>query len=367
MEKSPELGLRHHQTGLHSMTDFASSNCAHIVTKFRNHCNCEQTQKHSILNEYLTDYSTRDKTWDVHKGQCESVAAIYETEQQFLKYAARMSCCAGSLRFAWVIDQETGEAGLKLKEAEFCRVRNCPICQWRRSMMWQARFFKSLPAIEAEYPSACWLFLTLTVRNCAVEELGATLHEMNQAWRRLVMRKEFSPVLGWIRTTEVTRGKDGSAHPHFHALLIVPPSWFTGRLYVKQEHWTELWQKCSKLGYKPIVDIRSVKSKAPQGKEPQTINEKLKGAIAETFKYAVKPSDMVADAEWFLEMIKQIHKKRFIATGGALKNVLKLTEENDQDFVSVDEDSSSENTGKRIGFAWQAINKRYKREIQLDR
>ena len=233
--------------------------------------------------------------------------------------------------------------------------------------MWQARFFKSLPAIEAEYPSACWLFLTLTVRNCLIEELGQTLHEMNQAWRRLIMRKEFAPVLGWIRTTEVTRGKDGSAHPHFHALLMVPQS-MLGRLYVKQERWTEIWQEAARLDYKPIVDIRSVRSKAPQGKEPQTINEKLRGVIAETLKYSVKPSDMVADAEWFLEMTKQIHKKRFIATGGALKNVLKLTEESDKDLITSDDvESEIIDDGKRIGFEWKTLSRRYKRSMELDR
>ncbi|MDI5424891.1 ROK family protein, partial [Salmonella enterica subsp. enterica serovar Kentucky] len=41
-------------------------------------------------------------------------------------------------------------------------------------------------------------------------------------------------VQGWIRTTEVTRGRDGSAHPHFHTLMMVPPSMLSGRDYVKQ-------------------------------------------------------------------------------------------------------------------------------------
>ncbi|MDI5568725.1 protein rep, partial [Salmonella enterica subsp. enterica serovar Kentucky] len=44
---------------------------------------------------------------------------------------------------------------------------------------------------------------------------------------RMKDRKEFKPVQGWIRTTEVTRGRDGSAHPHFHTLMMVPPSMFT--------------------------------------------------------------------------------------------------------------------------------------------
>ncbi|MFZ5063913.1 protein rep, partial [Escherichia coli] len=78
---------------------------------------------------------------------------------------------------------------------------HCPVCQWRRSLMWQARFYQSLPSIQQEQPKARWLFLTLTVRNCKVSELGDTLTAMNSAWNRLRLRKEFKPVLGWVRTT----------------------------------------------------------------------------------------------------------------------------------------------------------------------
>ena len=42
------------------------------------------------------------------------------------------------------------------------------------------------------------MFLTLTVRNCAIEELGETLSRMNTAFQRLKDRKEFRPVQGWI-------------------------------------------------------------------------------------------------------------------------------------------------------------------------
>ena len=38
---------------------------------------------------------------------------------------------------------------------------------------------------------------------------------------------------------------------------------------------------------------------------------------------------MVADPEWFLELTRQTHKRRFVATGGALKDVLKLDQETD--------------------------------------
>src|SRR5690554_5389295 len=126
--------------------------------------------------------------------------------------------------------------------------------------MWQARFYQSLPSLVESHPKARWLFLTLTVKNCPVSELRETLQSMNKAWQRLIKRKEFKPVTGWIRTTEVTRGSDGTAHPHFHVLLMVPPSWFT-RDYVKKMRWLQLWQESMKLDYLLSVDIRTVKPK----------------------------------------------------------------------------------------------------------
>ncbi|MCI3092817.1 protein rep, partial [Escherichia coli] len=57
---------------------------------------------------------------------------------------------------------------------------------------------------------------------------------MNAAWKRLSDRKEFRSVLGWLRTTESTYGKvPGCCHPHFHVLMMVPPSMLSGNGYVK--------------------------------------------------------------------------------------------------------------------------------------
>ena len=123
----------------------------------------------------LTDYSPKDAPWDVHRGQSDDVGGIYASAADFERYAARMADCGGVLRFGWVTTPETGETALRLREAHFCRVRHCPVCQWRRSLMWQARFYQSLPKIVQEHPKARWLFLTVTVRNCAIGDLADTL------------------------------------------------------------------------------------------------------------------------------------------------------------------------------------------------
>ena len=203
--------------------------------------------QHDTGVDTLTAYSPQDRPWDVHKGQSDDVSQIYQQDQSFRRLAERIGQCSGELIFARNTNRETGESTLKLRGARFCRVRTCPVCQWRRSLMWRARFFQSLPAIQAEHPTARWLFLTLTIRNCPITDLRDTLAEMNTGWKRLIGRHEFEPVIGWIRTVEVTRGHDGSAHPHLHCLLMTAPSYFNGKNYVTQARWRELWQSVMRL------------------------------------------------------------------------------------------------------------------------
>ncbi|EAR9816735.1 Replication protein [Salmonella enterica] len=319
-------------------------------------------------SDSLAAYSAKDKPWDAHRAQAQQVGAIYALAEDFERYAARIDQCSGVLRFAQAADPETGEVRLRLREAHFCRVRHCPVCQWRRSLMWLARFYDALPEIQQAHPKARWLFLTLTVRNCPISDLRETLRDMNSAWNRLRLRKEFRPVSGWIRTTEVTRGKDGSAHPHFHALLMVPPSMVSGVNYVKQARWAEMWQECARLDYSPVVDIRTVKSRAP--KEGQTEAEAgadaLRGAAAETLKYSVKPSDMTDDPAWFIEMTKQVHRLRFVATGGVLKDVLRVDEETDADLALADGPAEGEDDGHRLAFNWRRSERRYRRFPKAD-
>ncbi|MDI5823366.1 protein rep, partial [Salmonella enterica subsp. enterica serovar Kentucky] len=42
-------------------------------------------------------------------------------------------------------------------------------------------------------PDARWMFVTLTVRNCDIADLGETLTAMNAAFQRMKDRKEFKP------------------------------------------------------------------------------------------------------------------------------------------------------------------------------
>jgi hypothetical protein len=137
--------------------------------------------------------------------------------------------------------------------------------------------------------------------------------------------------------------------------MMVRPSYF-GKGYVTHERWVELWQECARLDYRPSVRIQTVKLKPGRS----TTESPLRKAVAETLKYSVKPEDML-DRDWLLELTRQVHRLRFIASGGALRDVLRETEESDEDLLLLDEDEDGEGSKKEpdIWFDWRREIKRY--------
>ena len=295
---------------------------------------------------YLSDLSDRDKPWDKHRANSDLVADYYRVSEEFQKYANRIDSCSKLLDFRLVADNN--EYGLKLDFTHFCRVRNCPTCQWRRALMWKAKAHKVLPSVVESYPNHRWLFLTLTVQNCHITELRATLQCMNKSWRRLSVRKKF-PAIGWIRSTEVTKSEDDFAHPHFHCLLMVNPGYFK-RGYLKQRDWVKVWRSCLRVDYDPVVDIRAVRH-----------NSHPNELVPEILKYCVKEADLVSDADWFLELTRQMHRVRTIATGGVLKEYLKQLEQEPEDLIGRDEFKAENEVDEgHLYFEWKCPEKKYK-------
>lgn len=306
---------------------------------------------------YLTGLSDKDRPWDHHRDLADQVRDLYRGTE-FAVYADRITICSKLLEFA-LSTNDSGEMAFRLQAAWFCRVRHCPVCQWRRSLMWKARFIKALPAITAAYPTARWIFLTLTVRNCELVELRQTLTSMNKAWVRVSQRKIF-PALGWVKSFEVTRNKkDGSAHPHFHILMMVPAGYFKGQSYINQKQWTQLWRDCLRVDYDPVVDVRAVKApKSTAGGADPGVG--LMIAIKETLKYSVKGEELVVDASWLIELTHQLHKTRAIGLGGVLKDYLSEAEPENEDLIHVDDQSGETSADDpRWWFSWREMVKRY--------
>ena len=150
------------------------------------------------------DYSPRDAVWGIPSARLPILSGV---STRLLLNSSAMHSVWPPVAVCYVLvvyHHGNRETRLRLRSAQFCRVRHCPVCQWRRTLMWQARFYQALPKIVVDYPSSRWLFLTLTVRNCEIGELGTVLTAMNAAFKRMEKRKELSPV-------QVDQGYGGDA------------------------------------------------------------------------------------------------------------------------------------------------------------
>jgi plasmid rolling circle replication initiator protein Rep len=311
--------------------------------------------------EYLSEVSPRHKPWDQHRGEADDVTEVYAGSPitRHHRYAERVASCAQVLEFARDPPAGGRKSKLELKNVWFCRVRHCPVCQWRRSLMWQVRVCQALPLLMRDYPETRFLFLTLTVKNCLIGQLRHTLGDMARGWKRMMEVKTF-PAIGWVRSVEITRGRDGSAHPHYHCLLMVPPAYFKAD-YLKQRDWVDLWKQSLRIDYKPIVDVRVVRPERRllSGRVvPASWN--IWGAVVEILKYAVKPSDMVRDHHWFLTLVDEIHKTRAVAVGGILKMYIREHKREDL-IMEPGENALLEKEMERLFFRWKQEVRRYRK------
>lgn len=314
----------------------------------------------------LAGCSPGAKVWDAHKAANVCVREIYIKHDGNEKHVERMMDCAEWLEFYWAYKREAGDVvsrRLRLGMANFCHVRGCPICAWRRSLKMKALALKRLPDILAEYPTFRFLFLTLTVKNCSVENLRSTLSDMSSAWARFRKRDQFQIVRGWFRTTEFTRGQDGvSVHPHYHVVLHVPAHYFSDG-YVSQKTWTQIWQECMRVEYNPIIHVKAV----PKGEEAQMVKEVM--------KYCVKEADILklidnTSDDWYVRVFEQLRGIKFNTSSGTLKNIASemkkkkkpTGEENiDEDLITEGEANELVDMSSSLRFDWHQPTRKYKR------
>lgn len=218
------------------------------------------------------------------------------------KWANRMRNCSPSFRIDYFPEYfDIEENGLKIRKLShiasfsqvfYCQVPICPVCCLARSIKMGYLLSKKL------HNEKC-LFATLTQKNILLSDLTEEFHKIQWGWNRLINRKLFSNIKGYIRKLEVTFN-DGFCHPHQH--IIIP----CDKFLIKNQELRIFWQKALNLNYLPQCDIRRLNSKG----------------LYEFSKYFFKPSDLMELNENQLRLFLDAKKKtRFLSSGGQLKNI----------------------------------------------
>lgn len=324
----------------------------------------------------LSEASPVDKCWNGHKASNDLVSSLYGENPEYSDYERRMASCAPWLLFGEVSPEEAAahDRKLKLEKALFCRVRLCPVCMWRKSLALKARFYTNWE--EGGYKEICecfaYIHLVLTVQNPLMDQLRETIKTMNGGFKKLLKRKEVIPVCkGYIKSIEVTRGKDGNPHPHIHATMAVNLSYFSNQIYISQKLWVQLWRECLGVDYDPIVSVKRVKDLRKNRKHDEP--DDLGAALVETVKYSVKSADFCSsasesdseklrrlkrerDKKFLYGLTEQIKNLRFIDSGGCFKGIFKKRGKS-EDEVSESEmllknQSNEQTTGLELVFNW---------------
>lgn len=278
----------------------------------------------------------RKKSWDLLKQNTELVSESMN-RIGLHKKAMQMLSCGSFLAFKKFHDET-----LKLHNANFCRLRLCPLCAWRRSLKVFTQLEKIMEVATKEDKYE-YLFLTLTIRNCPADELSETISTMIKGYDALFKKRNIAKVYkGAFRSLEVTYNKKTKEfHPHFHVVLMVEKKYLSrNEGYISQKKLVKIWRDCLKVDYDPILDIRKIKS--------SDLN--IKKAVAEVAKYTVKSKDiLLPDQDETDQVVMALDSalagRRLISYRGHFKEIydqLKLDDPVDGDLIHIGEDIEQE-------------------------
>jgi plasmid rolling circle replication initiator protein Rep len=221
------------------------------------------------------------KQYKMKKLENSRIAAQYDAFNP--RKAERIRQCSQALNFEE--RRKEGEVvSRKLMGSMYCCLRLCPVCSWRNA---QKVFGEVMRVIkEPEFVDQKFVFLTLTVRNCAADELRGQINLLTKAFRKLTSNTEKSlfntAFTGTFRAVEVTYNKKADTyHPHMHVLASVAPDYFkkSNKRYMSHEKLQKAWKKHCKLDYEPVVGIQRVKGDSRK-------------KVSEVAKYSVKSADI---------------------------------------------------------------------------
>ena len=110
--------------------------------------------------------------------ECSTERKLPSAAAKYLDKARRLAGCAPFAEF-----ERLPDGALHLHASSFCRVRLCPMCQWRRSLKLGAQVRQVVEAANAahiaEYGAAWrWLLVTFLVKNVPADELGASIDRL---------------------------------------------------------------------------------------------------------------------------------------------------------------------------------------------
>lgn len=316
------------------------------------------------MNKLLDISSTfRPRPWSVHMRNTRKLADLYLRLYNntgldiYLTKYMRLKGCSNFIEFN-DIDSMTKI----LHRVFFCRVRLCPLCQWRRSLYIFQQFLRVSSYALSRRPLR-FLFMTLTCKNVDLASLDSLIHTLFSAWSKFTSLKRYKDsVLGSFKTFEITyNSSEDTYHPHFHCILAVTPSYFKKK-YISHKEWVSMWRKALSVSYDPLLNVRVVRPSRKDNLSDLFFDMPLNPlvrAAAELSKYSLKINDCILNNNDPLSALHTfdtvMHNRRFLSYTGFLRESYQALGELDSDQADLVHTgiSSSSGTVNIVRYVWR--------------
>lgn len=319
-----------------------------------------QDKDYHVLNDMSS--CGQVKPWKEKKDKSMYLADSYCRIHKPVK-AARMKECGSYLEFKILND-----GSKKLHRANFCKIRLCPMCAWRRSLKIFGQVSKIMDEAQKDSNHE-FIFLTLTIKNVLGNKLSAALDVLLEGYNKLLdklyRKKKYKKyILGAFRVLEITHNLDSNSkffntyHPHLHCVLMIDKGYFSN-CYISQDEWRKIWQGCIDSDYLPLVNVQKI--------------ENINGAVREVAKYTLKDSDLLYPYDNDLQdsivrvLDDALFNRRLVSFSGEFYRIrkrLKFDDCIDGDLVQTDVNNLRDDVAYMIErYCWNAG---YNNYVRLD-
>mgnify|MGYP002508425544 CR=1 FL=1 len=307
----------------------------------------EKTKRYNSITEELRE------NFKPRKKEGIKLAQSYKRLNN-LRYYDRVKEC-GSL-----LDYNSSD---KLVNANFCKNRLCPMCNWRRSMKLGFNISKVVEYLQKDYR---FIFITLTIPSVTGDKLKETIIKMQKAFTNLFSKNHVNfkkSIKGYFKALEVTfNNKTTGYHPHFHVIAAVNPDYFkkSNKYYISRDYLLKAWQK--EMGDN---SIKMVRIEICRDKKTGSGTKNIRSAVVETAKYTVKSKDYIFKSykltdEVVSTLTDALAHRRLTSCAGVFRKAIKLLELDDAedgDLLHVDDESTDDAPDETIyRYIWRNDN-----------
>lgn len=315
----------------------------------------------SILGKYESQKLNTYKVLELLGG--DTVFNDFGGDTEDKRYMALLNC-GTFLQFSKMDSELKGSPLYRLKGANFCRQRVCPMCQFRRA---ERTFVEASRVVShLEEKGFRFLHMVLTIPNA--ETALELVEGIKILFKGFSLLKLYKPIRGafkgFLRCLEISYNYETDCfHPHLHVLVAVRKSYFNdSKAYVSFDLLSELWAKavrkaCSSSSIASYFD--------PSAYEVFSVHLGAcrvgdHSGVAEVCKYCVKPLNLEKGSELqnkrlLLTVWYTLKGKRFLQKYGVIAETWKLLGCSDE----LEELQESETS--TACFSWDVRQMKYRR------